>query len=176
MDGYNRRMSFEDTGLPFVQTSPNIPDIESLYGYMATGLGEGTGVFQRDHFRWIGGKDLDAVKFTELLNNSDLPGVYYMPEEKDSAGGARLVITDPHTFNPAKSGIYALAYAFILGNFRVPKSTPDNIVMFDKIMGTDKIGKYLEQKAPPQKIETYYAPDLQRFKEERMLYLIPVYD
>jgi len=176
MDGYHRGMSFEDTGLPFVQTSPNIPNIESLYGYMATGLGEGTGVFQRDQFCWIGGKGLDAVKFTELLNNSDLPGVFYIPEEKDAAGGARLVITDPHTFNPAKSGIYALAYAFMLGNFYVPKSTPDNIVMFDKIMGTDKIGKYLEEKAPPKKIEAFYTPDLQRFKEERMQYLIPVYD
>jgi uncharacterized protein YbbC (DUF1343 family) len=176
MDGYYRGMSFEDTGLPFVQTSPNIPNIESLYGYMATGLGEGTGVFQRDQFRWVGGQGLDSVSYAKLLNSANLPGVNYIPEDKDTAGGARLDIYNPYTFNPAKSGIYALAYAFMLGDFHVPKSTPDNIVMFDKIMGTDKIGLYLEEKATPQQIEASYQLDLQRFIAERENYLIPLYD
>jgi uncharacterized protein YbbC (DUF1343 family) len=176
MKGYHRGMIFEDTGLPFLQTSPNIPDIESLYGYMATGLGEGTGVFQRDQFRWVGGKGLDSVHFAELLNSAGLPGVNYIPEDKDNAGGVKLEIYDKFTFNPAKSGIYALAYAFMLGDFHVPKSTPENIVMFDKIMGTDKIGKYLEEKAEPQQIEASYQLDLQRFIEERKNYLIPLYD
>ncbi|MDP3488205.1 MAG: DUF1343 domain-containing protein, partial [Bacillota bacterium] len=44
MEGYSRDMIYQDTGLPWVATSPNIPDIESVFGYMATGLGEGTGI------------------------------------------------------------------------------------------------------------------------------------
>jgi len=64
----------------------------------------------------------------------------------------------------------------MLGDFHVPKSTPDNIVMFDKIMGTDKIGLYLEEKATPQQIEASYQLDLQRFIAERENYLIPLYD
>ena len=59
MEGYSRDMIFQDTGLPFVQTSPNIPDLVSAFGYMATGLGEGTGVGQRDQFKWIGGTGID---------------------------------------------------------------------------------------------------------------------
>jgi uncharacterized protein YbbC (DUF1343 family) len=176
MEGYHRGMIFEDTGIPFVQTSPNIPKLESLYGYMATGLGEGTGVFQRDQFRWVGGEGLDSVRYAELLNSAGLPGVDYIPEDKDTAGGVRLEIYDKYIFNPAKSGIYALAYAFMLADFHVPKSTPDNVVMFDKIMGTDKIGKYLEEKAAPQQIEASYQLDLQRFMEERKNYLIPLYN
>ncbi|MDD4289207.1 MAG: DUF1343 domain-containing protein [Atribacterota bacterium] len=176
MDGYHRGMSFEDTGLPFVQTSPNIPTIESLYGYMATGLGEGTGVFQRDQFRWIGGNGIDSMRYAEVLNSAGLPGVNYIPEDKDTAGGVKLEIDDKYNFNPAKSGIYALAYAFMLGDFNVPKSTPDNIVMFDKIMGTDKIGKYLEEKAAPELIETSYQLELQQFTAEREKYLIPSYN
>ncbi|MDI9597350.1 MAG: DUF1343 domain-containing protein, partial [Atribacterota bacterium] len=176
MDGYHRGMSFEDTGLPFVQTSPNIPTIESLYGYMATGLGEGTGVFQRDQFRWIGGNGIDSMRYAEVLNSAGLPGVNYIPEDKDTAGGVKLEIYDKYNFNPAKSGIYALAYAFMLGDFNVPKSTPDNIVMFDKIMGTDKIGKYLEEKAAPELIETSYQLELQQFTAEREKYLIPSYN
>ena len=176
MEGYHRAMAFYDTGLPFVQTSPNIPDINSVYGYMVTGLGEGTGVFQAEKFRWIGGKGLDAVRFAELLNGAGLPGVFFVPEVRGAAGGVRLEIRDPYSFNPAKTGIYALAYAFMLGDFKVPKSTSKNIVALDKIMGTDKIGRYLEEGLTPQQIEACYTPALQSFKQEREHYLLPQYE
>jgi uncharacterized protein YbbC (DUF1343 family) len=175
MEGYHRAMAFHDTGLPFVQTSPNIPDIDSAYGYMATGLGEGTGVFQADKFCWIGGKGLDSVRFAELLNGAGLPGVLFVPEVRGTAGGVRLEIRDPYCFNPAKSGIYALAYAFMLGDFKVPKSRLKNIVALDKIMGTDKIGRYLEEGLTPQQIEACYTPALKSFKQEREHYLLPQY-
>jgi uncharacterized protein YbbC (DUF1343 family) len=176
MESYHRVMVFLDTGLPFVQTSPNIPDLNSLYGYMVTGLGGGTGVFQAEKFNWVGGKGLDAVRFAEMLNGSALPGVLFTPEVRGTAGGVRLEIRDPYSFNPAKTGIYALAYAFMLGDFKVPKSTPDNVVMFDKVMGTDKIGRYLEEGLTPQQIVANYTPALQRFKQEREHYLLPQYD
>jgi len=176
MESYHRMMVFLDTGLPFVQTSPNIPDISSLYGYMVTGMGDRTGVFQAEKFNWVGGKGLDAVRFAELLNGAGLPGVLFTPEVRGKAGGVRLEIRDPYRFNPAKTGIYALAYAFMLGDFKVPKSTPDKIVMFDKIMGTDKIGRYLEEGLTPQQIVANYTPMLQRFKQEREHYLLPEYN
>ena len=176
MESYRRVMVYLDTGLPFVQTSPNIPDIQSVYGYMVTGLGGGTGVFQAEKFNWVGGKDLDAVRYAELLNGAKLPGVLFNPEIRGTAGGVRLEIRDPYRFNPAKTGIYALAYAFMLGDFKVPKSTPDNVVMFDKVMGTDKIGQYLEEGLTPQQIVANYTPALQSFKKERENYLLPQYD
>ncbi len=172
MEGYTRDMLWQDTGLKWVQTSPNIPDLDSVFGYMATGIGEGTGVFQADQFKWIGGRGIDAQEYARLLNNAGLSGVTYIPEVRGSAGGVRLDIHDPHSFNPARSGFYALAYAFLLGDFKVPKSTPNNIVMFDKIMGTDKIGIYLEQGLTPQEIEAKYKPALNNFKREREKYLI----
>jgi len=175
MEDYHRAMVFLDTGLPFVQTSPNIPDLNSLYGYMVTGLGGGTGVFQADKFNWVGGKGLDTVRFAEMLNGAELPGVLFTPEVRGTAGGVRLEIRDPYSFNPAKSGIYVLAYAFILGDFKVPKSTPDNVVMFDKVMGTDQIGRYLEEGLTPQQIVACYTPALENFKQEREHYLLPQY-
>ncbi|MGI6144905.1 MAG: exo-beta-N-acetylmuramidase NamZ domain-containing protein [Peptococcia bacterium] len=171
MEGYTRQMIYQDTGLPWIATSPNIPDLDSVFGYMATGLGEGTGIYQADKFKWIGGKGIDAVKFANLLNNAGLPGVTFIPEVKGSAGGVRLKITDYHTFNPAKTGLYALAYARTLNHFNVPKSGK-TMVMFDKIMGTDKIGIYLEQYYTPQQIEAQMLPRLNSFKAERAKYLI----
>ncbi|MGE5423097.1 MAG: DUF1343 domain-containing protein, partial [Ignavibacteriales bacterium] len=143
MEGYTRSMIFQDTGLPWVATSPKIPDLASMFGYMATGLGENTGISQADNFKWIGGKGIAAQKYADLMNKADLPGVNFLPENRGSAGGVRLQITDYHLFNPARTGIYALAYAHSLNNFTVPKSGK-TINMFDKIMGTDKIGQYLE--------------------------------
>lgn len=172
MKGYTRDMTFLDTGLPFVQTSPNIPDLTSALCYMATGLGEGTGVGQRDQFKWVGGNGIDSERFAHLLNNSGLEGVKYIPAPRGNAGGVRLEITDPRTFNPARSGFYALAYAKQLKkDFKIPKSGT-RLVMFDKIMGTDKIGLYLEQNLDPQEIEKRYQPQLERFKEEREKYLL----
>lgn len=171
MEGWTRDMIFQDTGLPWVQTSPNIPDLDSAFGYMATGLGEGTGIYQADKFKWIGGKGIDSQRFANLLNQEQLPGVTFIPETRGSAGGVRLKILDPHLFNPARAGIYALAHAHSLTNFKVPKSG-QTIVMFDKIMGTDKIGRYLEQGLSPRQIEANYAPGLNQFKKQREPYLI----
>jgi len=175
MQGYDRTMLFEDLGLPWVQTSPNIPDLEAVYGYMVTGLGEGTGVFQAEQFRWIGGKGLNAETYAAKLNSAGLDGIEFLPEERGEAGGVRLNITDPYIFNPARTGIYALTYAFNLGEFKVPKSN-GTIVMFDKIMGTDKMGEYLEQGLTPQEIEELFAPAIRDFKEKREKYLMPAYD
>lgn len=174
MEGYTRDMIYQDTGLDWVPTSPNIPDIDSVFGYMATGLGEGTGIYQSDKFKWIGGKGIDSNRFAELLNASGLPGVTFIPEDIGVAGGVRLKITDYRAFNPARSGFYALAYARQLCSFTVPKSgsTPASVVMFDKIMGTNRVGQWLEQKLSPQEIESRYSRELARFKQEREQYLI----
>lgn len=171
MEGYNRSMIFQDTGLPWVATSPKIPDLISLFGYMATGLGENTGVVQANNFKWIGGRGIDSKKFAALMNKAGLPGVVFAPENRGKAGGVRLQICDYRTFNPARTGIYALAYAHQLNRFKVPKSDK-TINMFDKIMGTDKIGRYLEAGLSPVQIEGQYTAQLNAFKEERKKYLL----
>jgi len=175
MEGYERTMLFQETGLSWVQTSPNIPDLDAVYGYMIAGLGEGTGVFQAEQFKWVGGRGLDSQKYADSLNSAGLEGIEFIPEDRGEAGGVRLKIVDPHNFNPARTGIYALTYAFSLGDFMVPKSN-DTIVMFDKIMGTDKMGQYLEEGLSPQEIEERFAPAIINFRKIRQEYLLPQYD
>lgn len=171
MEGYTREMIWQDTGLEWIPTSPMISDIDAAFGYMATGMGEGTGIYQADKFKWIGGKRIDEQKFAELLNQAKLPGVTFVPEKWNGVGGVRLKIEDYHTFNPAKTGIYALAYARQLTQFNVPKSGK-TIVMFDKIMGGNQFGSYLEKNMSPKDIEEAYKADLDAFKKEREKYLI----
>ncbi len=175
MEGYNRSMLFPDLELEWVQTSPNIPDLEAVFGYLATGQGEGTGIFQADKFRWVGGRGLDEREFARLLTDSGLEGVEFIPERRGEAGGVLLSIVDPHLFNPARTGIYALVFAFALNDFHIPKSS-DTRAMFDLLMGTDRMGKYLEEGLSLQEIEALLAPELDRFRQERAQYLLPQYD
>lgn len=172
MQGYTRNMIYQQTGLAWIPSSPHIPNLTSVFGYMATGLGEGTPIRQGDHFTWIGAEGLDSHKYADLLNGSLLPGVIFIPQNKGTAGGVRLQINDPHQFNPVKTGIYALAYAKQLKLFPIPKSTSTQISMFDKVMGTSKIGLLLEQGKSPQEIVSSYEADLKKFVELRQKYLI----
>ncbi|WP_414851529.1 exo-beta-N-acetylmuramidase NamZ domain-containing protein [Brevibacillus sp. IT-7CA2] len=172
MQGYSRNMIYQQTGLAWIPSSPHIPNLTSVFGYMATGLGEGTPIRQGDHFTWIGAEGLDSHKYADLLNGSLLPGVIFIPENKGTAGGVRLQINDLHQFNPVKTGIYALAYAKQLRPFPMPKSTSMQISMFDKVMGTNKIGLLLEQGKSPQEIVSSYETDLKKFVELRQKYLI----
>ncbi|MGQ7276358.1 exo-beta-N-acetylmuramidase NamZ domain-containing protein [Brevibacillus thermoruber] len=171
MQGYTRQMLYQDTGLPWIPSSPQIPDLAAVFGYMATGLGEGTGITPADNFTWIGGEGIDSHAYADLLNGALLPGVVFLPEDKGTRGGVRLHITDPYRFNPAKTGIYALAYARQLNHYPVPKSG-QTISVFDKEMSTGKIGQYLEQGLSPQAIESTYADELAAFREQRKAFLI----
>ena len=171
MEGYKRNMIFQDTGLKWIQSSPHIPDVQSVFCYSASGLGEETTIVEEDNFKWVGGPGIDSNKFAELLNGAKLPGVTFVPENGSKGGGVRINISDYHTFNPTKTGIYVLAYSHKLINFTVPKST-DKISMFDKIMGTDKIGVHLDKGAGPEEILKSYEEALESFKVERKKYLI----
>ncbi len=176
MSGYYREMIFQDTGLNWVPTSPNIPDIDAAFCYMATGLGEGTGIGASDYFKWVGGSGVDGQKLADLLNNAGLEGVYYTSETRGQTQGVRLNITDYHKFNPCRSGYYMLAYARIITGFTVPQSDIDKsgsqLVMFDKIMGSRKIGQALLANQTPQQIEADWADNLNAFKAEREKYLL----
>lgn len=171
MQGYTRSMVFQETGLRWIQSSPQLPDLAAVFGYMATGLGEGIDLNQADGFTWIGGIGIPSYQYADLLNASKLPGVTFLPESNETAGGVRLHITDPRRFNPAKTGIYALAYARQLIHFPLPKSAR-TVELFDQVMGTNKIGQYLEQGKSPQEIEATYKQALAQFRELRKAYLI----
>ncbi|WXR60571.1 DUF1343 domain-containing protein [Peptostreptococcaceae bacterium AGR-M142] len=172
MKNYYRDMVYQDTNLPWKMTSPNIPDLDSAFGYMATGIGSGTGVGQGEKFKFIGSSAIkNSNEFANLLNSSSLEGVKFIPKTIGSRNGVALKITDYKKFNPCKTGIYALTYAHKLTNFEVPKSK-NNIIMFEKIIGTDKFGKLLESHTSPKEIVNSYQDDLNKFLKLRSKYLI----
>jgi len=164
-------MMFPDTGLRWIPTSPMIPDFLSALGYMATGLGEGTGIRQDDYFKWVGGKNINSKVFAQDLNRIGLPGVHFIPQTKGELGGVQLNITNIRTFQPAYTGLCILSCAHKLISYPVPKSNKE-LTMFDKIMGTALISNLIEKDASYQDLQNAYQESLENFKKERIKYII----
>ena len=84
MQGWRRRMSFADTGLPWVAPSPHMPRPESAFYYSATEtlgelgvLNEGVGLPQP--FEMLGAPWINERAFAAKLNALKLPGIHFRP-------------------------------------------------------------------------------------------------
>lgn len=171
MKNWTRNMVWQDTGLPFAQTSPNIPNLESAFLYMATGSGEETGIGQGEYFRWVGGRNLNSNEYAHRLNAANLPGVKFTPAPKGSRGGARLNVTDWHRFNPARTGIYTLAVANQMRPINVP-ACKKPYSMFYLVQGSEEIARLFRAGASPETIVKAYEKDVNAFKAQREAYLL----
>ncbi len=174
MQGYTREMIWQDTGLEWVGTSPNIPDIEAAFCYMATGMGENTGLHQKNTFKWVGHADLDGDAFAEKLNALHLPGITFHSESIDGEGGVTLEITDYTTFNPALTGLAVLSVAKSLVDYTVPQTAADaqDREMFEKLAGGVALGQWLIEGWTIEEMQAAYAAELAAFQEERQAYLL----
>lgn len=150
MSGWTRDMSWQDTGLKWVPTSPNIPDAASVAGYAATGLlgeaGVDNGANMRLPFELVVMENLDKERFCARFNALGLKGVTAEPYAfKAGEGkyrnilysGARLRI-DPHQ---AECLLALNYYALDLLRELMPtkkflRNLPsDKLLMFDKLNG-----------------------------------------
>ena len=84
-EGWTRDMTFDNTNLPWVAPSPNMPDVASALAYPGTCLFEGTpisvGRGTEKAFQWIGAPWLDGRELAEALNEYCL--LYTSPSPRD---------------------------------------------------------------------------------------------
>ncbi len=118
MKGWKRSMMYEDTGLPFVMPSPNMPTTDTVNVYPATGLFEGTNLSEgrgtTKPFQLIGAPYIKAHDYANKLNELELPGVAFRaasftPTFSKHAGklthGVEVYVTDPVRFESTRTGI-----------------------------------------------------------------------
>jgi uncharacterized protein YbbC (DUF1343 family) len=121
MTGWKRSMHFDETGLPWVMTSPNIPTPDTALVYPATGLFGSTnvseGVGTTRPFDFVGAPWLDAEALAERMNALKLPGVVFRPAHYiprfgsytgESCSGVQLHIVDRKAFRPVRTGLSLL--------------------------------------------------------------------
>jgi uncharacterized protein YbbC (DUF1343 family) len=113
MQGWERGMYWEHTGLPWAMPSPNMPTVDTAIVYPggclleATNLSEGRGTTRP--FEIFGAPFLDSWRLTEALNKLSLPGCIFRPlpfeptfnkHVKTICGGCQLHVTSRATFEP----------------------------------------------------------------------------
>ncbi|ASS62456.1 MULTISPECIES: exo-beta-N-acetylmuramidase NamZ family protein [Bacillus] len=182
MKRWKRTMTIEDTGLPFVLPSPNIPTPDSIFAYSATGLIEGTNVSEgrgtTKPFELIGAPYMKSTELEERLNSLKLPGVTFraasfIPSFSKHQGklchGVQVYVTNRNTFGAAKTGLSILKTMHDLypNDFSfLPTGS------FDKLIGNGWVRKKIEKGASIEDITGTYQRRLDQFKTLRKQYLI----
>lgn len=121
MNGWRRSMIWPDTGLQWVQTSPNIPEWQTTFVYLCTGLIDNAGVNNGTGFTkpfFLAGKPgIDATRLAAALNAANLPGVWFRPAAwtpiagfwKDrELTGVELVVFAPQRFLAVRTAVEIL--------------------------------------------------------------------
>ncbi|MBI2743090.1 MAG: DUF1343 domain-containing protein [Chlamydiales bacterium] len=115
MRGWKRSMSFKDTGLPWIPTSPYIPEADTPFFYASTGiLGMlelvNIGIGYTLPFKLVGAPWINAAEFAKQLNKQKLPGVkflpfyfrpFYGPYKNKECQGVKIIITSPTQYRPS---------------------------------------------------------------------------
>ncbi len=123
MAGWHPEMWFDQTGLPWVMPSPNMPSLETATVYPgmclleATNLSEGRGTTRP--FEIFGAPWIDGHALARSLNKLALPGVhfrehYFEPTFQKHAGklcaGAQIHVTDRDGYLPFRTGLEILRH------------------------------------------------------------------
>lgn len=196
MKGWRREMTFKETGLPWVPTSPNIPDADTPFFFPTTALiGElsmvSIGVGYTLPFKLIGAPWIKADLFAKMLNEQKLAGVTFYPFrfrpffgsfKNKPCEGVLICITDHKNFLPLSTqytimGVLKAAYPSkfqeAINNLISSKSKME---LFNKLNGSEEVVQYLiHEKYFVWKIRERIHKDREKFLEKRKKYLNPRY-
>ncbi|MBK5194601.1 MAG: DUF1343 domain-containing protein [Proteiniphilum sp.] len=181
MKKWRRKMNFEDTGLPWVPTSPHIPFAHSASFYPVSGiLGElgyiSIGVGYTLPFEMFAAEWINAEEFAKALNAKKLPGItfrpihlkpYYSVGAGTNIQGVQIHLND---FNKARLSdiqfhVMEVA-AQLYPDHKVFDHAPDNrFNMFDKVCGTDFIRREFSKNHRYDDIEAYWIKDEESFRK-----------
>lgn len=182
--GWRRGMSFEDTGLPWVRPSPNMPDPTSALHYPGTCLFEGTnlsvGRGTERAFQWIGAPWIDGEELAARLEAHAIPGarfeaVRFTPQAPgdgkfggEEIGGVRFVAADPEVYDPTRAALAAVIEARALSGDRWEW----RVAHFDRLAGTDRVRLAIEEGRSLDEIVEPWADALTRFDSLRTAALL----
>lgn len=190
MKGWNRSMSYRDTGLAWIPPSPNIPEPDTPIFCPATGiLGElqllNIGVGFTMPFKIVGAPWIDARFFAEKLNGQKLPGVRFQPfhfrpfwglYKGLDCQGVLIQVTDMKTYKPVSVQYLLLGMVKSLYPEEFSKRiaiSPAKKDLFCKANGTEQIFNILTQeKYAVWKLLEFHRAERTAFLEKRKKYLI----
>lgn len=179
MEGWERDMLYEDTGLPWVLPSPNIPFKETPMYYAAAGVcGElygflNIGIGYTLPFQLFGETWLDPEKLKSRLESYDLPGVsfrtiWYKPISGRLKGqlvkGLQYFFTDYEEAYITETQFYVMQAVAELYPDKKPFDVISGYGLFDKVCGTDYVRKEFSKRYKVADIKDYWRKDDEAFR------------
>ncbi|MBT2672573.1 DUF1343 domain-containing protein [Streptomyces sp. ISL-14] len=182
MKGWKRYMDYDETGLPFVLPSPNMPAVSTTFVYPATGLIEGTNVSEgrgtTKPFELIGAPYINSDELAGKLNALRLPGVKFRaasftPTFSKHAGklshGVEIYITDREEFKAVPTGLHIIKTIQDLypGDFEFLAANNFNL-----LIGNGWVMSRIEEGSSVNEIMKEYQAKQDAFKKVRKNYLL----
>ena len=179
MEGWTRDMLYEDTGLPWILPSPNIPYKDTplyyassgvcgeLYGFMNIGIGY-TLPFQVFGATW-----LDPDKLKDRLESYNLPGVdfrtiWFKPfsgsAKGELVGGVQFFFTEYEKARITEVQFYVIQAVAELYPNKKAFEVISGYGLFDKVCGTDYVRMQLGKTYKVSDILDYWRKDEEAFR------------
>jgi uncharacterized protein YbbC (DUF1343 family) len=190
MEGWRREMYFDQTGLPWVMPSPNMPTLDSAIVFPGAVLFEGTNISEgrgtTRTFELIGAPWIDGERLAEAMNRRNLPGVRFRPvffeptfqkHAQKTCGGCQIHVLDRAAFEPVASGV-ALLEEFRRqnpGRFGwkpPPYEYEHERLAIDLLFGSDALRQGLEAGRSADQIYGSWDADVRAFQPTRERYLL----
>ena len=181
MEGWKRDMTFEQTGLQWVPSSPHIPQPISAIAYPISGiLGElgymSIGVGYTIPFQMFAAEWIEAEKLAERMNSYNLPGVTFRPMHVKpfySVGvGKTLQGVQGHVMDYQKAALSDIQFWVMQA---VAELWPEKAVfanadkgrfrMFDQVSGSDQIRIKFSERNRFEDIRAYWYKDVESFRK-----------
>ncbi len=181
MQGWKRTMWYDETGLPWVIPSPNMPTVETATVYPGQVYLEGTNVSEgrgtTKPFEIFGAPWIDGYEVARRLNSLNLAGVrfreaWFTPTFSKFAGelcgGAQIHVTDRNVYRPFETSLHTIK--------TIRDMYPDKFKFqddyFDQIMGTAKVRESLIKGMDVSEIVAGFEKGLADFAQLRKPYLL----
>ena len=180
MEGWKREMLYQDTRLPWVLPSPNIPDPQSAIGYPSAGItGEfndylNIGVGYTLPFQVFAAEWVDAKQLRDRLNSYNLPGIafreiHYKPLFGGLSGtlihGVQYFYTDYEAADITLTQFYVMQAVHELWPDHDPFKAGSRNRMFDIVCGTDYVRTHFGENFKVADILSYWTKDAEAFKK-----------
>jgi uncharacterized protein YbbC (DUF1343 family) len=190
MGGWRRAMRFEETGLPWVLPSPNIPTPDTATVYPGMVMFEGTKVSEgrgtTRPFEIIGAPYIEPRRLVERLNQEALPGCVLRPLHFEPTfhkfkgqlcAGLQVHVTDRSRFKPVITAVAIIAAIRALYGDRFEWTSPPyeyvhDRLPFDVINGGASIREMIEAGRSISEIEAGWQGGLADFAARRTPYLL----
>jgi uncharacterized protein YbbC (DUF1343 family) len=181
MKGWTRGMVWEDTGLKWIPTSPNIPTIGAARGYTATGvlgeIGIETGIDGPVPFEAIAGRGWPDSAIAKRFNSLRIPGVKFTPYRYNAGSiydGVLVKIDPRNAGNLTAINFYAIEILehSIDGFSAFGHTSADQRQMFQKVTGVADMRQQLMSGRPVSDIVDSWNSGVTRWAQERLPYLL----